>query len=129
MFDKLQIFRMAQALAVHSSARQAEIAANVANADTPGYRARDVTPFTDFFPADQAGAMRATRPQHFGMSALSATRLDTHETAGAAAPNGNTVSLEAEMMKSVEVKQAHETALSVYEAARNILRASLGRAQ
>ncbi|ACL59392.1 flagellar basal body rod protein [Methylobacterium nodulans ORS 2060] len=31
--------------AQHLSARQATVAGNIANADTPGYRARDVVPF------------------------------------------------------------------------------------
>ena len=42
MFAKLELTRMAQALASHSGARMDVIARNVANADTPGYRARDV---------------------------------------------------------------------------------------
>ena len=46
--------------------------------------------------------------------------------AGAAAPNGNTVSLETEMIAAVETRHAHETALSIYETTRNILRTALG---
>lgn len=39
----LNILQMASQLAAHSSARQAVIAENIAQADTPGYRARDIT--------------------------------------------------------------------------------------
>lgn len=127
MFDNLQIFRMAGALAVHSSARQAEIAANVANADTPGYRARDVVPFSEFFDTGQAGSLRATRSGHVGSGGWSASAIERTERNSAASPNGNTVSLEAELMNSTQVKQSHEMALSVYEAARNVLRTSIGR--
>ncbi len=133
MFQNLEIFRMANALALHSSARQAEVAANVANADTPGYRAGDLAPFSEVYGSDKAGdGMRSTRPGHLGASPIGAAataeaRLSRIETRSGAAPNGNTVSLEAEMMKSVAIKHDHETALSVYESARNILRTSLGR--
>ena len=128
MFDGIEDFRMANLLAIHSSARQAEIAANVANADTPGYRARDVAPFSEFYDSRAGDApLRATRPGHLGADRPDAAALARVDTPDAAAPNGNTVSLEAEMMKAVEVQFSHETALSVYESARNILRTSLGR--
>ncbi|MFD1807778.1 hypothetical protein ACFSHQ_05285 [Gemmobacter lanyuensis] len=54
MFEKLQIVRMAQALAGHAGARQGEIARNIANADTPGYRARDMPDFAAAY-ADGGG--------------------------------------------------------------------------
>jgi flagellar basal-body rod protein FlgB len=46
---------------------------------------------------------------------------------GAASPNGNSVSLEAEMVKAVDVKQQHDMALSIYRSVSEIIRASLGR--
>ena len=48
MFQSLDILRMAQAYATHAATRQQAIAQNVANADTPGYRARDAIPFSDY---------------------------------------------------------------------------------
>ena len=45
MFEKLELTRMAQALAAHAGARMAVIAQNVANADTPGYKAKDLPDF------------------------------------------------------------------------------------
>ncbi|MAQ81776.1 MAG: flagellar biosynthesis protein FlgB [Maritimibacter sp.] len=128
MFQNLEIFRMANALAQHSSARQAEVAANIANADTPGYRAGDLAPFSEVYGNSRPGdGLRATRPGHIAVSASAAAPTSRTETRSGAAPNGNTVSVEAEMMKSVAIKHDHETALSVYESARNILRTSLGR--
>ena len=58
MFAKLELTRMAQALASHSGARMDVIARNVANADTPGYRARDVVVFSDTYSQDDG--MRTT---------------------------------------------------------------------
>jgi flagellar basal-body rod protein FlgB len=45
------------------------------------------------------------------------------------APNGNSVSLEAEMVKSVEARQNHEMALAIYRATSDVIRASLGRSR
>jgi septal ring-binding cell division protein DamX len=39
MFDRLEIFSLASAQARHAAARQAVVAQNIANSDTPGYRA------------------------------------------------------------------------------------------
>ena len=44
-----------------------------------------------------------------------------------AAPDGNTVSLAREMVKSVEARQSHEMALAIYRATSDVIRASLGR--
>ena len=63
MFEKLELTRMAQALAAQSGARMAVIAENVANADTPGYKARDMPAFAEVYEAEGL-EMRATRPGH-----------------------------------------------------------------
>jgi flagellar basal-body rod protein FlgB len=47
MFDRLEIFSLASAQARHAAARQAVVAQNIANSDTPGYRARDIGDFAD----------------------------------------------------------------------------------
>ena len=46
---------------------------------------------------------------------------------GADSPNGNTVSLEQEMVKMADVRKDHEMALAIYRNASGILRASLGK--
>lgn len=125
MFEKLELTRMAQALAAQSGARMAVIAENVANADTPGYKARDVPAFVEVY--EEAGLdMRATRPGH--LSAPSRIASPVADVArGHESPNGNSVSLEAEMVKSVEARQNHDMALAIYRATADVIRASLGR--
>jgi flagellar basal-body rod protein FlgB len=125
MFEKLELTRMAQALAAHSGARMGVIARNVAHADTPGYKAQDLPDFGSVLAASGSD-MRATRPGHLA-SGGDVARLVPERSPGREAPNGNTVSLEGEMVKSVEVRQDHEMALAVYRATSDVLRASLGR--
>ncbi len=124
MLEKLKITGMAQALAAHSGARLGVIARNVANADTPGYRAMDLPDFAAAF-ADGAQPMRTTRPGHVGADP---TRIaQAMPFAGSESPNGNAVSLEQEMVKGVAARQSHEMALTVYRSVSDILRLSLGR--
>ncbi|MDJ0627390.1 MAG: FlgB family protein [Rhodobacter sp.] len=130
MYGTLEIFRMAHGLAVHASARQSAIAGNVANADTPGYRAQDIAPFSETYRAEpHSTALRGTRAGHLGGEGAASPEPRTHDAPGPSAPNGNTVSLETEMMKGVEVRQTHEMALSIYKTSLDILRTSLGRAR
>lgn len=130
MFESLDVLRQAQAMAAHAGARQSAIARNVANADTPGYRPTDLLPFAQAYrAADMAFAQRATRPGHFGPAGAAAVVKDHLLTPvqGATSPNGNGVSIEAEMMKAAEVRHQHELALSIYQNALGILKTSLGR--
>ena len=127
MFEKLEITAMAQALASHAGARLGAISQNMANADTPGYKARDVADFATVWQASSdGGAMRATRRGHLANADHSMTPQIT-ATNGASAPNGNSVSLEREMVKAVEVRQQNDMALAIYRNTSNIIRASLGK--
>ena len=126
MFEKLELTRMAQGLSAYAGARLGVIARNVANADTPGYKAQDLPDFADSYAAGDRTAMRATRSGHVGAPARE-TASSPIFSGGSASPNGNTVSLEMEMVKSVEARQSHDMALAIYRATSDVIRASLGR--
>ncbi len=126
MFDRLEIFRQAYGLARHAVERQSVIARNIANADTPGYRARDIPDFsTTLKRADEPG-LRLSRPGHMRATGNEAT-YPPHPTDDPPSPNGNSVSLETEMVRAAETRREHEMALAIYSASLNILRTSLGR--
>lgn len=126
MFEKLELTAMAQAMSAHAGSRLGVIARNVANADTPGYRTQDVDDFVTAWAASSDGAMRNTRAGHIGASSAGAS-AESHVIRGHGAPNGNTVSLESEMVKAVETRQQHDMALAIYRGTSEVLRASLGR--
>jgi len=132
MFEKLEIFQMAGDMARHAATRQTLVAQNIAQADTPGYKARDLASFADTY-KDQSGGMkiRATRAGHLmGSTAQSSTLSSTPRViagTGSESPNGNNVSLEGEMMKATEISGHHKRALAIYQSSLGILRTSLGR--
>ncbi len=126
---KLNILSMASSLAAHSAARQQVVAENVAHADTPGYRARDIADFSATLrDAEMAFAAKQTRPGHLPFADDTGGYRTREITAfGAESPNGNTVSLEDQMMRSAHVRQNHDMALGVYGKSLEIMRASLGK--
>ena len=124
MFDTPYVMKLAQELARHSGARQAQIAKNIANADTPGYRAQDLTAFSETF--EQTGQIRSTRAGHMTDSSFGAA-FRTQDIGGPSSPNGNNVSVEVELARGTDAKSSHEMALTVYKSSLDLLRASLGR--
>ncbi|MFN0114010.1 MAG: FlgB family protein [Paracoccaceae bacterium] len=127
MFGKPHTMEMAGALSVHAAGRQAAIARNIANADTPGYRTTDAVPFGETYREATSG-MRATRSGHLGAGDSPAgAELVDRPALGAMSPNRNNVSLEAEMVAAAEVRRENDLALAVYRSSLDILRSSLGR--
>lgn len=130
-FD-LAIFRLAGELLAHSSARQALISENVANADTPGYRARDLAPFSETYASaglrDSGLEPAQTRPGHGGVGRRPAALEASFDSrTGADSPNRNDVALEDQMVRAAEVRMQHDLALNVYRKSMDILRLGLGR--
>lgn len=129
MFNNLTVFKAAYAMAVHAGQRQAVVSQNVANADTPQYVARDIPDFQDVYAPQETGVhlQRATRSGHLnGANGLQSANL-IYEDRSFASPDGNSVSLETEMLRAVDAKRQHDRSLAIYRHGLTVLRASLGR--
>ncbi|WP_095587883.1 FlgB family protein [Actibacterium ureilyticum] len=127
MFETLEIFRMAQGMATHAAARHRVVAENIANADTPGYKARDVQPFAEQVQGGSGFKLRQTRPGHSAPATSGHTYRSSEQRDAAQSPNGNSVSIEREMVRAVETTRQHDLAVNVYRNALGILRTSIGR--
>ncbi len=128
MFTDLNVFKTAHALAVHAGQRQAIVAQNVANADTPGFKARDIAPFNQLLTTESTSSgMHASRSSHLNGITGRGLRWETLTPIGPSDPNGNSVSIETETLKAVDVKRQHDQALAIYKSSLSVLRTSLGR--
>lgn len=129
MFEKLTVMSMAQAMANRAGQRLELIARNIANADTPGYKALDVSNFASSY-QEASMPMRATRAGHLTSADEGFDTMPRPVATGqSTAPNGNSVSIEQEMVKAASVKQDHEMALAIYRNSTDIIRAALGRSR
>lgn len=134
MFTNLKVFEISHAMASHAGARQAFIAQNMANSDTPGYQTRDLRSFRETLtgfgatigPSHSIGLV-ATRQSHLHGQESAASRFPTADTIPVGEPDGKGVSIETEMLKAVEVKRQHDRALAIYKSSLSVLRASLGQ--
>lgn len=129
MLENLDIFQMSSALARHAATRHRVVSENVANADTPGFRARDVKNFSEY--VNNPFPVKATRAGHAGDAPLVNAAMRTEIVAdpdAKPAPNGNSVALDQQTLKSVETRAQHALALGIYSKSMSLLRISLGRA-
>ncbi len=109
--------------------RQKVLAENVANADTPGYRGRDLKQL-DFHDAlRSSGEMRLamTAPGHIAGSAAT-NRFPTDNRGGfETTPRGNAVVLEDEMLKVAQTQMDHQAATALYARSIGLIKTALGR--
>jgi flagellar basal-body rod protein FlgB len=78
--------------------RQMVTAANIANADTPGYRTQEVNPFSSYLEGS-AIQLTATSPMHLSLTPGEARYTGTRAGTGwNASHSGNNVSIEKELM-------------------------------
>ena len=109
----LALFSLASQEASWLSARQATISNNVANANTPGYRAADVQPFSAVLSHLQL-PMAATSPGHLQPAAFGGGKVKVKPTdSWDVVYSGNSVDLEQEMMKAGDVNRAHSLNVNV----------------
>ena len=112
--------------------RQGLLAENVANAETPGYRGRDLKSFGfDEHVRDLSTARietAVTNPSHIsiagtGADGFGARRLNNFEIT----PEGNGVTLEDEMMKVTSNQIDYQTVTSLYSKSLQLIKTALGR--
>ncbi len=118
--------------------RQKVLAENVANADTPNFRTRDLKPL-DFRSqvqsagvqaASQAGGpgrLTATDPAHITGSAGNGAFATDRNSKYDVKPAGNAVNLEDEMMKVASNQMDYQAAISLYSRSMGLFRTALGK--
>lgn len=107
--------------------RQSVLAQNVANADTPGFRPRDLTPFQRELDGQRRIVLARTQPGHGAGSAQAAANARVERQATEVTPDGNAVSLDREAMRIAETDTAHQLAMAVHRSFMGMFRLTLGR--
>ena len=107
--------------------RQSVLAQNIANADTPHYRARDVTPFAEVLAGNTTPALATTQAGHIQPGGAGAGRVVSDRRASEEAPDGNAVSLEDQALKVAENDTAHQLATGLHHSWMGMFRTALGQ--
>lgn len=110
--------------------RQDVLSQNVANADTPGYVARDLKPldFEQVLSNTRNGAtLVTTNARHIALTPSHTTQFENRDSPDQeASPNGNSVSLEAEMVKVSDTQAEFQAAANLYSKAMTLMKTAIG---
>ena len=114
----IQVFNIASQKSKWLTDRQTVIASNIANASTPGFKAKDVEPFSAVLNGVGSG-LSITNARHMdigGRRAGSAVTAIRNDPIGETTHSGNSVSIERELIKSSEVASAFSLNTNVIKA-------------
>ncbi|GEP03189.1 flagellar basal body rod protein FlgB [Methylobacterium oxalidis] len=119
------LFDLASQHARYLGVRQATIAGNVANANTPDYRARDVMPFAQVL-ARTGLEMAATASAHLeGEGVRVPVRTTEARDGWDVLETSSSVSLEQEMLKASDVSREHNLDTGVVKSFHRMLMAAV----
>ncbi|MCO4315648.1 flagellar basal body rod protein FlgB [Phyllobacterium sp. 21LDTY02-6] len=121
----IYLFDLASRQAEWLSVRQAAVSGNVANVNTPGFKARDVDPFREVLAQTQM-TMAATDPRHLEVNASGVAATTLRKDAVTEQNHSkNTVNLEMEMVKSGEINREFALNTSIVKAFHRMMLSSV----
>lgn len=118
MINDLALLKTASAMAGHAARRHSVISNNIANADTPGFKAKDVKPFAEIY------EQSTQRRKPLADASISSRLVNI---SGSSDPNGNTVSLEEQMLTSVQAVGEHDLATLMYRKTLDMMKLAIGK--
>jgi flagellar basal-body rod protein FlgB len=116
------VFALAEKRLAWIGQRQSVLAQNIANANTPGYAARDIRPFSEIL-ADQTHQAEGNGSSP--TSGLAAS--STGPAASGRSLDGNAVVLDEQLEKVAETDTAHQLATNLYKKYVSLFKTAIGR--
>jgi flagellar basal-body rod protein FlgB len=128
----IPIFAMLRTRMAWHQQRQQVLADNVANADTPKFKPRDLVPPDIGRSAPAAGlvALVRTDPLHLGAAGAGGGRQFATDRRGGyeVRPTGNAVNLEDEMIKVAANQMDYQMVTTLYSRGLGLIKTALGKA-
>jgi len=113
--EPVNLFDLAARQARWLSVRQAAVAGNIANINTPGYKTLEVEPFEQVLKNTRV-TISATNPQHQEHGTTPASFGLEERDDPQLLPSGNSVVLEDELVKAGEIRRSFELNTAIVKA-------------
>lgn len=131
--DDVPLMSMLKERMAWLSRRQELLSQNIASADVQGYTPRDLKPM-DFEETlrsasqqnSSAGTLMVTNPRHIAPPRSEGFAEEQNRDVESS-PNGNSVSLEAEMIKVSDTQAQYQAAVNIYGKAITMMKTAIGR--
>lgn len=107
--------------------RQQLLAQNIANADTPGWQAKDLTPFAATLAKTAPADLALTNPLHLAGSQGGTLAPDPKARPEERAPDGNAVAIDGELTKVAQTNDTHALVVNLYQTYLGMFRTALDR--
>jgi flagellar basal-body rod protein FlgB len=106
--------------------RQELLSQNVANTDTPGYHDKDLRPFTAALNQSLSPTLAQTDAAHLSGSQDSPWQQDNSARPSERTSDGNSVSLEDQLIKIADTETSHALVTNLYTKYVSLFRLALG---
>ena len=107
--------------------RQGVLSQNIAHADTPGFRPRDLASFAQTLARPSASGMARTDPRHIASASGADPQARPDRRLVERTPDGNAVALDEQAIRVADTEQAHALAVSLHRRYLGLFRMALGR--
>ena len=129
--QSIQLFALASRQAEWLSVRQQAVSTNIANANTPKYRAQDVTPFqsvleASYIPMARTNAAHMAGDDTVGSDSVEVKDEEVNSEIGVQ-ESGNTVAVSNELSKAGEIKRQYELNTQLVKSFHNMMLTAIGK--
>lgn len=112
---QIGVFDLAERRLAWVDQRQAVLAQNIANANTPQYQPHDLQPFAAALGTANVIAPVRTQPDHLAGTVDTSSRADLVKRPSAHAPDGNAVALDEQLVKVADTETTHALVTAIYK--------------
>lgn len=126
--SKIKLFNLMQSNLSYLSSRQTTLAQNVANANTPGYDAKDLKKpnFASVLKAQSSTALTSTNSAHIGGMNVAGNYKSVNTDGFEISPTGNKVVLEDEVFKMSQNSMEYQETTNIYRKMMEMLKTAIG---
>ena len=124
---RLGLFDLAERRLAWADQRQAVLAQNIANANTPGYKPHDLKPFAATLDSAVGVSIERTQPNHLSGTAGTASPNEVVDRSHTQSPDGNAVALDEQLVKVADTETAHALVTTIYRKYLSMFNTALGR--
>lgn len=124
---KIGLFDLAEKRLTWTAQRQTVLASNIANVNTPGFQARDVTSFAQVLSGTGTLAPAQTQPGHLSGTVAAGLASLTRQPAKARSLDGNAVALDEQLTKVADTETTQSLVTTIWKKYVGMFSTALGR--
>jgi flagellar basal-body rod protein FlgB len=124
---KIGLFAVAEKRLLWTAQRQSVLAANIANANTPAYQARDIDSFASVLAGQGGVEPTRTQPGHLAGSIPNGLASLTRNPPKARSLDGNSVALDDQLTKVADTQTTQALVTTVWKKYMGMFKMALGR--